>query len=403
MRLKSYFAESVETALEEARRELGPDALLVYSREAPPEARSRGAYEVVFAVPAPGGEAGGETGAGEAGTAGSAASGTGGDGAGAAVAAELHEMRRRIDRLAAALVRSGVTGPPPGSLAEAFETIADELVSIGLDERLQADLLERLRARADGQAPPEGPALRTALCAWFREELASLMPPGGGASETGLRAVLLAGPPGAGKTTLLVKLAVRFGIERARRVRILSLAGRRVGAAHELRAYAAILGAGCRILETAAELGAAMAGAEPEDLVLVDTPGYGGRDTETIEELGAALERVPGLEVHLVLPATMKTADLRRVTARFRSLRPRRLALTRLDETGSPGSAVAEAIRTGLPVCFLAAGDRIPEDLGEATREALVELIAAGLERRLDGLWSPRRAAPAAAGRAAAA
>lgn len=59
MRLKSYFSESVEAAMELARKELGDDALLVHARPATPETRYLGAYEVVFGVvppepPAPG-------------------------------------------------------------------------------------------------------------------------------------------------------------------------------------------------------------------------------------------------------------------------------------------------------------------------------------------------------------
>ena len=50
MRVKSYFAPSVEAAMEQARREMGPEALLVSSRKAPPEAQELGEYEVVFAV-----------------------------------------------------------------------------------------------------------------------------------------------------------------------------------------------------------------------------------------------------------------------------------------------------------------------------------------------------------------
>src|SRR5580704_2148991 len=53
MKLKSYFSESVEAAVELARKELGADALLVNARPAAPEARHLGAYEIVFGV-APG-------------------------------------------------------------------------------------------------------------------------------------------------------------------------------------------------------------------------------------------------------------------------------------------------------------------------------------------------------------
>ncbi len=48
--VKSFFAESVQAAMEHARVELGTDALLLDSREAPPEARHLGDYEVVFAA-----------------------------------------------------------------------------------------------------------------------------------------------------------------------------------------------------------------------------------------------------------------------------------------------------------------------------------------------------------------
>ena len=48
MKIKSYFASSVEAAMAMARDELGPDAMLVNSRKTSPETRHLGAYEVVF-------------------------------------------------------------------------------------------------------------------------------------------------------------------------------------------------------------------------------------------------------------------------------------------------------------------------------------------------------------------
>src|SRR5579863_7320104 len=53
MRIKSYYAHSIEDAMAQARRELGPDAMLVNSRKSPLEAAHLGTYEVVFAIDAP--------------------------------------------------------------------------------------------------------------------------------------------------------------------------------------------------------------------------------------------------------------------------------------------------------------------------------------------------------------
>ncbi len=400
MKLKSYFAESVETAVEKARKELGPEALLVYSREAPPEARRLGAYEVVFAVEAAGQEAAATT--ASAGPSEPAEPPPGAPGS--AVAMELFELRREVSRLASALARSSVIAPPPGSLAETLEIAAEELTAAGLDEGFFTGLMGRLQARIEEQRPAEGPALQAALCAWLREEIEAALPVArSGEGGLGAGPVLVAGPPGSGKTTTLAKLAARYGIGWGRRVRLLSLDGKRVGAAHELRAYAAILGAGCRLLETPSELASAALDGAEEELTLIDTPGYGAADRQAVEELGAALGPHASVQVHLVLPATMKPADLRRAAERFRPLRPDRLVFTRLDETASPGSAVAEAIRSGIPVSFLSGGPRIPEDLEEPNVGRLAGLLAGGVEGRLGAMWSIGRRSSGEAGRAAAA
>src|SRR5438876_1087451 len=56
MRIKSYFARTVEDAIALAGRELGPEAMLLNSRLAPPESHHLGEYEVVFAAETPASE-----------------------------------------------------------------------------------------------------------------------------------------------------------------------------------------------------------------------------------------------------------------------------------------------------------------------------------------------------------
>src|SRR5713101_4381029 len=53
MHLKSFFAATVEAALAEGSRELGPEAMIVQSRRSPAEWRHLGAHEVVLAVTTP--------------------------------------------------------------------------------------------------------------------------------------------------------------------------------------------------------------------------------------------------------------------------------------------------------------------------------------------------------------
>src|SRR5271169_1514945 len=53
MTLKSFFGTGIKAALDQARMEMGPEAMLVSSRPAPPEARHLGDYEVVVATDRP--------------------------------------------------------------------------------------------------------------------------------------------------------------------------------------------------------------------------------------------------------------------------------------------------------------------------------------------------------------
>jgi len=86
------------------------------------------------------------------------------------------------------------------------------------------------------------------------------------------RVTALIGPPGCGKTTTLVKLAVSQGLARGRAVRLISADTQRIGAAEQLRTYAAILGAPFEAVESAAALAQAIQSAPSSALVLIDTP-----------------------------------------------------------------------------------------------------------------------------------
>src|ERR1700741_3846536 len=50
MRIKSYFAKSVDQAMVQARDELGPEAMLLNTRKAPADQFEGGGYEVIFGL-----------------------------------------------------------------------------------------------------------------------------------------------------------------------------------------------------------------------------------------------------------------------------------------------------------------------------------------------------------------
>jgi len=199
--------------------------------------------------------------------------------------------------------------------------------------------------------------------------------PGLGATDASPRIAALVGPGGSGKTTTLVKLAVNYGIAARRPVLLLSMDTYRVAAAEQLRSYAAILGVGFQLLETVASLAQALEENRGKELILIDTPGLGFGDLEDFEPLARFLASRKDIDKQLVLPASLKPADLTRVVDAFEPFSPGRLLFSKLDETSSFGPILNETARTGKPLSFLTTGQRIPEDLEEATPARLAEMV----------------------------
>jgi flagellar biosynthesis protein FlhF len=205
--------------------------------------------------------------------------------------------------------------------------------------------------------------------------------------------VALVGPPGAGKTTTLIKLAARYGLAARRRVQILSADVQRIAAADQLRTMASILGIGCDIAETPPALAQMLGEYHPSQLVLIDTPGFSFREMEDARELAAVLASCPEVDTHLVLPASLRPADLRRVSTHFEMFQPLKLLFTRVDESSRFGALVSESARLQRPISFLGTGQEIPGDLEEAGVDRLAELV---LGNEVRPAFAPRRMEAAA-------
>lgn len=358
MKIKSFFASTMAAALNEARREMGPEAMILESRKAPGESRHLGEYEVVVGLPP-------EPGAEEAAESGSER-----------FSGELAALRRELESMHRAIARSVVTSPRWAiDSAEMSETFT-RLMGAEVEAELAREIVDALGKSTE----PPGRALVAELARRIRVNPELGKP---GASQ---RVAALVGPPGSGKTTTLVKLAVACGVAARKPLQLLSVDNFRVAGAEQLRSYATILGAGFQALDTMAALGQALDANRSRHLVLIDTPGYSRREMDSAAELAAFFASRPEIDVHLVVTASMKSADLSRVVEQFSIFRPGNLLFTRLDETESLGTLYSLAARTALPVSFLAAGQRIPEDL----QPAAAEDIAGGLVGR--AAWASRAA-----------
>ncbi len=363
MRIKSYFSSSVEDAIAAARHELGPEAMLVESRKAPPEARHLGEYEVVFGVGAFGLQAAPPFAEAPPSP---------------RLAGEVAELKKQLEAMRRALTKSAFApaqwlGAAP-ELSESYAVLAAHDVM----PDLARDIVQAASSRLVWAEGPEGRVPEAA--AWanaLTEEIASRVPVEAclGRRDTRPRVVALVGPPGAGKTTTLVKLAVNYGLACRRPALLISIDTYRVAAAEQLRSYASILGVGFQVIETITGLSQVIEENPNKELILIDTPGCGFADLDTGSDLARFLSSRTDIDTQLVLSSSMKSADLSRVIDAYEIFRPGRLLFTRLDETLAPGPILNEAVRTGKPLSFFATGQRIPEDLEAASPRRLIERV----------------------------
>ena len=234
--------------------------------------------------------------------------------------------------------------------------------------RRRTDSPENAGASAQARpATPEG--LQAALLDELQRRFE--VSPTLGRPDAEQRTVMFVGPPGSGKTTSLVKLALRYGLSARIPMQILSTDTLRLGGSEQLGAYAGIMGAGFHALHNMAALDQALQECRTKQLVFIDTPGYAPGDINEAAQLAAFLSRNSHIDVHLVVPATLRHSTLLRIHERFAILRPSKVLFTHLDDVISPGAILDFAIRTNLPISYLANGQQIPEDIEEASKSRL--------------------------------
>ncbi|HYL72686.1 MAG TPA: AAA family ATPase [Bryobacteraceae bacterium] len=358
MKIKSYFAASVEHAIQQAREQLGAEAMLITSRRASPEARHFGAYEVVFGIPsqhensAPKPEA-------------------------RDLSSEMQALRAQLDEIKRTLQLSNV--PTAGSAAPEVEELIRDLtagdISDTLAQHMAGEAYAALQsAPAAARSLPGSQLLRELAVDSMRRKL-QFAPSFQNEGQDPRRMVIFAGPPGAGKTTTLAKIAIRECLAQRLSLRIISVDPQRVAAHEKLRTLAGILGAGFTAASTIQQFIQAVDEFQNKNILLVDTPGYSRGDLESSHDLAGVLSRMDRKETHLVLPASMKRTDLTRSIHQFEQFSADYLLFTKLDETESLGGIVSAAIETNKPLSFFATGQSIPEDLEPASCEMLLNSV----------------------------
>ncbi len=94
-----------------------------------------------------------------------------------------------------------------------------------------------------------------------------------------------------------------------------------------------------------------------------------------MSELRSMLTDNKSFDNLLVLSATTKDNDQVEITKRFSTIPLSGIVFTKLDESTSYGSIFNHSIRFKLPLTYLTTGQNVPDDIENASRDRLIDLL----------------------------
>lgn len=189
--------------------------------------------------------------------------------------------------------------------------------------------------------------------------------------------VALLGPTGVGKTTTIAKLAARCAMQYGSdQIAMITTDCYRIGAYEQLNTYGKILGCPVRVAKDAQQLADAIYQCRDKRLVLIDTAGMGQRDIRLSEQLSTLVNSSHvSIRSYLVLPATAQRKVLEEAIVQFRKMPLVGCIITKMDEAVGAGDVLSVAITHSLPLAYLTNGQRVPEDIGAAEPQSLINSV----------------------------
>jgi flagellar biosynthesis protein FlhF len=325
-------ASTMEEAIAKARKELGPDAVVLSSRRL--KRRGLGLRKGELEV-----------------TAASATTPTSTNES--SPKPSLHDQLLTLTRMIEELHQWRELDTEPD-----WQPLVNELRQLELPDEWIRDATAELRDRGIRAGGLRDQAIANELIGIFADRFAvdpSLDKRGGQS-----RVVAVVGTTGVGKTTTVAKLAANAALE-GLQVALLTVDYRRIGAAEQLQAYARVLGAPFQVVGSPRRLREVMATMGGVDRFFIDTPGINPGESSETEELASFLGQ--DVESHLLIDPNVRESRLMAILAHFQRLDIQRVMMSKLDECVAGGLVACAARHSRGPISFLTTGQNVPDDI----------------------------------------
>ncbi len=362
MQVKTFRAPTIPQALEQVKRDLGPNAIILGNKKVAVSPNET--YVEVMAAVEPESAVAETTSAAPARK--SAPAGKGG---------QIHSDIQEIKSFLSMLISSKDYFAQL-QMREPVAEVYHSLLARGLDEKQTYLLLKKAMAMLDEEEPLEKEQITGAFSQQLLKKIRFSKPfhtlP---STRRSAHVFSFLGPTGVGKTTTLAKLAAYLKIKRQMDVGLISADTYRIGAVDQLQTYADILDVPLLVAQSKKEFYHAVDRFRHEDIILVDTIGKNYLNQQYVSDFRGIFETCENAQHLLVLSAAAKDDDMKQMITHFNPLHINSLIFTKIDETLSHGSMINQLLRFQYPVSYFGTGQQVPEDIEPATQKRLLSLL----------------------------
>lgn len=366
MKIKKYVARDFQSALQLAKQEMGPDAIILQTRQvkprgfrgwfSPPQVEITVAVDDTLQVNTDKARQSTAKPAEPEGAAAKPAVMVTDPGAELGLMQEMQKMKAMMSDIQARMFEVDLLKGMAEPVRYFYEILLHNNVDKSIAQEIAASVEARLPESGDDRWARDV-CLRT-----LQEYVQDISPI---QLETGRHGhlVFVVGPTGVGKTTTIAKLAANMTFLENKRVALVTLDTYRISAAEQLRTFADIIGIPISVAFTPLDLQAALEEFKQHDIIFVDTAGRSPNNREHMAELHQFVELGHPDEIILVLSVTTDSKDLINVYRQFSIIPVNKVIFTKLDETYRYGQIINVLNEIKRPLAYFTTGQNVPDDI----------------------------------------
>lgn len=186
----------------------------------------------------------------------------------------------------------------------------------------------------------------------------------------------LIGPTGVGKTTSLAKIASRFvETNDEEDIALITTDCYKIGAKEQLQSFSSLIDVDFYTAQSIDELEDTLEELAHKKLVLIDTAGMSQRAIRLSQQLTAKNKIKKEIKNILTISAASQYSVLKEVVDAFKDIGIDRCIVTKIDESTSLGPVLSVLVEERIPLQYTCEGQRVPEDIEFPNKHAFIESV----------------------------